>query len=138
MLVVLLSLHLVALSAALGGRLIFIAVLHQTQTNGLNERLDELQPVLPIVRYADFGLIAALLTGTTLFLLSDYSLTSAPWAFKLKLVALLLLIVDIGAFHIAQARINQHYDKQMLPALSRLNNLAVVLMSTMVLFSVLA
>lgn len=132
-----LTTHLIAMSVALGGRLIFIALLSRTEKDGLNERLDELQAIQPIVRYADFGLIAALLTGSLLFIFSGYSLISAPWTLKLKLVTLVLLVIDIGAFHIAQSRINQHYDKQMLPALKRLNSLAVVLLTAMVLFAVL-
>lgn len=132
-----LTVHLIAMAIALGGRLIFIPILKQTVKAGLNERLDELQSSQPILRYADLGLLLALVSGLVLFFLSGFSLVGAPWSFKLKLVTLVLLIIDIGAFHIALSRINQHYDKQMVPAIERLNTLAVVLLSTMVLFAVL-
>lgn len=134
---VLVVIHIIAMSVALGGRIVFIPSLNRTIRTGLNERLDELLDIIPIPRYADMGLIAALITGILLFLVSGYSLTDSPWSFKLKLVALLLLLLDVGAFHIAQSRITQHYDAQMVPAIQRLNNLAVILMSAMVLFAIL-
>jgi hypothetical protein len=103
--------------------------------DGLNERLDSLQELLAIPRLSDMALILAIATGMSLFLFSGVSLTDTHWSFKLKLVTLLLLITDIGAFHLAQMRVVNHYDSQMIPALKRLNTLAVILMSCMVLFA---
>jgi uncharacterized membrane protein len=130
--------HLIAMAAALGGRLIYIPLMNQRVRDGLNERLDELQDVFMISRWADVGLIVSFITGMTLFLMQGISLGESHWSFKLKLVTLLLLVTDIGAFHVAAMRVTNHYDAQMIPALKRLNTLAVLLMSCMVLFAAFA
>ena len=49
-----------------------------------------------------------------------------------------LLIIAIGAFHIAQMRVVNHYDVQMLPVLKRLNIITVALLSGMVFFATFA
>jgi uncharacterized membrane protein len=133
---IIVTIHLIAIATALGGRIVFTPVLNRALEEGLNERLDQLKDVLGIARIADLGLIVGLLTGTILFFMQGIGFTDTHWAFKLKLVTLLLLVTDIGAFHVAQMRVINHFDAQMVPALKRLNSLAVVLMSCMVLFAV--
>jgi uncharacterized membrane protein len=135
MLNIIVTFHLIAIATALGGRIVFIPVLNRALEDGLNERLDQLKDVLGIARIADLGLILSLLTGAILFFVQGVGFTDTHWAFKLKLVTLLLLITDIGAFHVAQMRVINHFDAQMVPALKRLNTLAVVLMCCMVLFA---
>ena len=136
MLNIIVTLHLIAIATALGGRIVFIPVLTRALEEGLNERLDQLKDVLSIARIADLALIVGLLSGAILFFMQGVSFTDTHWAFKLKLVTFLLLITDIGAFHVAKMRVINHFDAQMVPALKRLNSLAVVLMSCMVLFAV--
>jgi hypothetical protein len=132
---ILVTLHLIAMAAALGGRIVFIPVLNRALEDGVNERLDELKDVLSIARISDIGLLLVLITGVTLFFMQGIGFTDTHWAFKLKVVSFLLLFTDIGAFHVAQMRVINHFDSQMIPALKRLNTLAVVLMSCMVMFA---
>ena len=132
---ILLSMHLIAISVALGGRIILIPLISKSVKDGLNERLDGIEDSLFIARMTDYALILAFVTGITMFFLSDLSLTQTHWAFKLKLIPALLLVTDIGAFHLAKMRVVNHYDVQMIPAIKRLNIIAVSLMSCMVLFA---
>lgn len=132
------TLHIIALAAALGGRLIFIPLMAERLREGLNERLDELRDIFLISRWADIGLVVSFITGMALFLMQGITMGDSHWSFKLKLVTLLLLVTDIGAFHVAAMRVTNHYDAQMVPALKRLNTLAVLLMSCMVLFAAFA
>jgi len=127
--------HLIAISVALGGRIILIPLISKSVKDGLNERLDGIEDSLFIARMTDYALILAFVTGITMFFLSDLSLTQTHWAFKLKLIPALLLVTDIGAFHLAKMRVVNHYDVQMIPAIKRLNIIAVSLMSCMVLFA---
>jgi len=127
--------HLIAISVALGGRIILIPLISKSVKDGLNERLDGIEDSLFIARMTDYALILAFVTGITMFFLSDLSLTQTHWAFKLKLITALLLVTDIGAFHLAKMRVVNHYDVQMIPAIKRLNIIAVSLMSCMVLFA---
>ena len=135
MLSLLTTFHILTFATVLGGRTLLVPLLKKTIANGTNERLDELQDTISIARYSDFALIFAILSGLLLFFSHGISLTETHWSFKLKLVVFGLLIIDVGAYHIAQARIVNHYDSQMLPALQRLNFLAVLLMSGMVFFA---
>jgi len=135
MISVILTIHIIAISIALGGRIIFIPTLQRAIKEGFNERLDEFESVISISRLSDIGLMVAVLAGGFLFLLQGISLTETHWSFKLKLISIGLLLIDIGAFHIAQMRIINHFDVQMIPALKRLNLLAVILLSCMVFFA---
>ncbi len=132
---VLLAAHIIAICVALGGRILFIPLFSQRAEKGFNERLDELQEILTLSRIADLGLTLAIALGIALFLMQGVPLNETTWSFKLKLVTTVLLLTNIGAFHVAQMRVINHYDSQMVPALKRLNTLAVVLMCCMVLFA---
>lgn len=136
MISLLISVHLAAFAVGLGGRVIFIPVLRLTLNEGINERLDELDMPLQLSKWSDYGLAVSIISGIALFVLNGIPVLDSHWAFKLKLVALLLLVVDVGAFHIAKMRIRNHYDTQMIPAVKRLNSLAVILMLSMVFFAV--
>ena len=132
---ILLTIHLIAVAVALGGRIIFIPILNKRVKDGLNERLEGIDEVLLLVRIADIGLIIAFICGLAMYLLSGISLTETHWAFKLKLVTVLLLLTDIGAYHLAKMRVLNHYDAQMIPAIKRLNAIAVILLCCIVLFA---
>lgn len=132
------TLHLVAMALALGGRLIFAVLLQHSMAGSVAGKLGQLQTPLTIVKLADWGLLMALLSGLLLFFLQNLSVSVSPWSFKLKVVLAALLIIAIGAFHIAQMRVVNHYDVQMLPALKRLNIIAVSLLSGMVFFATFA
>ena len=132
---ILLTSHIVFISIALGGRILFIPLLNERIAQGFNERLDQLHDILKLTKYADIALILSAISGIILFVIGGTPITHMHWSFKLKLVTLALLVTDIGAFHLAQMRVTNHYDSQMVPALKRLNSLAVILMCCMVLFA---
>ena len=132
---IVITLHLVAMALALGGRLIFAVLLQHSLAGSVAGKLEQLQTPLTIVKLADWGLLMALLSGLLLFFLQNLSVSVSPWSFKLKVVLAALLIIAIGAFHIAQMRVVNHYDVQMLPVLKRLNIITVALLSGMVFFA---
>lgn len=136
MLILLVALHILGIATCLGPRIVFIPLFNAAISSGTNERLDSVKVPLQMAQLADYGFVVAIITGALLFLQKDISLTQAHWAFKLKFVLFFLLLTNIGAFHIAKARVLNQYDSQMLPALQRLNSLAVTLMCCMVLFTV--
>jgi hypothetical protein len=135
---IVITLHLVAMALALGGRLIFAVLLQHSMAGCVAGKLEQLQTPLTIVKLADWGLLMALLSGLLLFFLQNLSVSVSPWSFKLKVVLAALLIIAIGAFHIAQMRVVNHYDVQMLPVLKRLNIITVALLSGMVFFATFA
>lgn len=135
MITLVVALHLIFMSVALGGRVIFIPLINSLTSKDLNERLEGVPELLTITTLADFALIGSLLTGLLLFVLSGVGLLDSDWSLKLKMVTFCLVFIAIGAFHIAKARIVHHYDRQMIPAIKRLNLIAVSLMSVMVLFA---
>jgi hypothetical protein len=135
---IVITLHLVAMALALGGRLIFAVRLQHSMAGSVAGKLEQLQTPLTIVKLADWGLLMALLSGLLLFFLRNLSVSVSPWSFKLKVVLAALLIIAIGAFHIAQMRVVNHYDVQMLPVLKRLNIITVALLSGMVFFATFA
>lgn len=135
MITLVVALHLIFMSVALGGRVIFITLINSLTSKDLNERLEGVPELLTITTLADFALIGSLLTGLLLFVLSGVGLLDSDWSLKLKMVTFCLVFIAIGAFHIAKARIVHHYDRQMIPAIKRLNLIAVSLMSVMVLFA---
>jgi hypothetical protein len=135
---IIITLHLVAMALALGGRLIFSVLLKNSMAGSVTGKLEQLQTPLAIVKLADWGLLMTLLSGLLLFFLQSLTVSASPWSFKLKVVLVALLIIAIGGFHIAQMRVVNHYDVQMLPVLQRLNIIAVALLSGMVFFATFA
>jgi len=138
MIAIVVTLHLIAMALALGGRIIFAVLLQKALVGGMNTKLEQLQSPLAIAKLADLGLMLALLTGFLLFFLQAISLSDSQWSFKFKVVLIALLVIAIGAFHIAQMRVVNHYDVQMVPALKHLNLIAVLLLSGMVFFATFA
>jgi hypothetical protein len=135
MLVVLLTIHLIAFAIALGGRILFIPTLSKSLREELSDRLEGVFDSLEITKWADLALLASLITGILILMLLDQPVASLHWALKVKLILVFLLFIDLGAFYLAQSRIINHYDKQMIPAISRLNRLAVIFMCCMVFFA---
>lgn len=135
MITLLVALHLVFMAVSLGGRVIFIPMIHEVTRQELNERLDGVPELLLITKYSDFALIGSFLSGVSLFFLTGVSLIDSAWSMKLKMVTFCLVFIAIGAFHIAKARIVHHFDRQMIPAVKRSNLIAVLLLSVMVLFA---
>jgi len=138
MIAIVVTLHLIAMALALGGRIIFAVLLQKALVGSMNTKLEQLQSPLAIAKLADLGLMLALLTGFLLFFLQAISLSDSQWSFKFKVVLIALLFIAIGAFHIAQMRVVNHYDVQMVPALKHLNLIAVLLLSGMVFFATFA
>lgn len=135
MITLVVALHLLFMSVALGGRIIFIPLINGVTSKELNERLEGVPELLTITTLADIALIGSLLTGLSLLYLSGVGLLDADWSLKLKMVTFCLVFIAIGAFHIAKARIVHHYDRQMIATIKRLNVIAVLLLSVMVLFA---
>lgn len=132
---IIVTVHLISFAVALGGRIIFIPILHKLRSNTLSDRLEDVIESLVFTKWADMALLGSLITGIILISLTGQPLIELHWALKLKLILVFLLIVDIAAFYLAQARVQNHYDKHMIPIISRLNRLAVLLMCCMVFFA---
>jgi hypothetical protein len=129
------TIHLIFFAIALGGRILFIPILRTLHRNDLNDRLEGIIDSLKFTKWADAALLCSMITGITLIWLKGQPLIDLHWALKLKLIFVFLLIVDLAAFYLAQVRIQNYYDKHMIPVISRLNGLAVLLMCCMVFFA---
>ena len=131
----LVTVHLISLAIALGGRILFIPIIFHLQKNGLNDKLDPALGSFNLTQWVNLALVGTILSGAGLIVLNGQPLIALHWALKLKLIFLFLLIVDLAALYLAQLSVKNHYDQHMIPVISRLNGLAVLLMCCMVLFA---
>lgn len=131
----LVTVHLISLAIALGGRILFIPIIFHLQRNGLNDRLDPAIDSFNLTQWVNFALVGTILSGVGLVALNGQPLIALHWALKLKLIFLFLLIVDLVALYLAQLSVKNRYDQHMIPVISRLNGLAVLLMCCMVFFA---